>query len=42
MDEDYADDTEYDAATNDALDPASRLFREPTEQERALLKTMRD
>lgn len=42
MDEDYADDTEYDEATNDALDTASRLFREPTEQERALLKTMRD
>ncbi|MFM7166552.1 MAG: DISARM system SNF2-like helicase DrmD, partial [Planctomycetaceae bacterium] len=42
MDEDYADDTEYDEATNDALDTATRLFREPTEQEKALLKTMRD
>ena len=30
MDEDYADDDEYDEATDDAVDTASRLFREPT------------
>ena len=42
MDEDYADDDEYDEATDDALDAASRLFREPTDEELALLKEMKD
>jgi superfamily II DNA or RNA helicase len=42
IDEDYADDEEYDEATGDAVETASRLFTEPTEQERALLKQMRD
>ncbi len=41
MDEEYADDSEYDEATADALDSATRLFAEPTEQEDALLKQMK-
>jgi ERCC4-related helicase len=41
MDEEYADDFEYDEATADALDTATRLFAEPTEQEQALLKQMK-
>jgi len=41
MDEEYADDFEYDEATTDALDSATRLFAEPTEQETALLKQMK-
>lgn len=41
MDEEYADDFEYDEATADALDSATRLFVEPTEQEIALLKQMK-
>jgi len=41
MDEDYADDTDYDEATADALDTATRLFAEPTEAEVALLKQMK-
>ena len=41
MDEEYADDFEYDEATADALDSATRLFAEPTEQEIALLKQMK-
>ena len=38
MEEGYADDTEYDEATTDAVDTASRLFSEPSEKELALLK----
>src|SRR4051794_2958129 len=41
IDEDYADDTEYDEATTDAVDAASLLFSEPTVHEVALLKQMR-
>jgi ERCC4-related helicase len=41
MDEEYADDFEYDEATADALDSATRLFAEPTDQETALLKQMK-
>src|SRR5271157_4514459 len=41
IDEDYADDTEYDEATTDAVDAASLLFSEPSERELALLKQMR-
>ncbi len=41
IDEDYADDTEYDEATTDAVDTASLLFSEPTAIELALLKQMR-
>ena len=41
MDEEYADDFEYDEATADALDSATRLFTEPNEQEVALLKQMK-
>ncbi len=40
VEEEYADDSEYDEATVDALDSATRLFAEPTEQEAALLKQM--
>jgi hypothetical protein len=42
IDEDYADDEEYDEATGDAVETASRLFSEPSEQERTLIKRMRD
>ena len=41
IDEDYADDNEYDEATTDAVDAASLLFSEPTAEELALLKQMR-
>lgn len=41
IDEDYADDSEYDTATNDALEAASMLFVEPVADELALLKQMR-
>jgi hypothetical protein len=37
IEEDYANDSEYDEATDDALDAASRLFSEPTEEELALI-----
>jgi len=42
MDEDYSDDGEYDQAASDALDTATRLFAEPTEEEEALLQKMKD
>lgn len=42
LDEDYADDSDYDTATVDALDTATRLFAEPTEDEQALLDRMKD
>ncbi len=42
IDEDYADDEEYDDATGEAVETASRLFSEPSDQELALIKTMRD
>ncbi|HAI11898.1 MAG TPA: helicase, partial [Phycisphaerales bacterium] len=41
MDEEYADDSDYDEATTDALDTATRLFSEPTADEQALLKQMK-
>ncbi len=41
IDEDYADDSEYDEATTDAVDAASLLFSEPTANEVDLLKQMR-
>jgi superfamily II DNA or RNA helicase len=41
IDEDYADDTEYDEATGDALDTATLLFSEPTDAELTLLRQMR-
>src|SRR5262249_1142700 len=41
IDEDYADDTQYDEATSDAVDTASLLFSEPTENELALLRRLR-
>ena len=42
MDEDYSDDSEYDEATSDALDTATRLFAEPTEEEQGLLQRMKE
>lgn len=42
MEEEYADDTDYDEATADALDTATRLFAEPTADEQSLLKQMKD
>jgi len=42
MDEEYADDGDYDEATADALDTATRLFAEPTADEESLLKQMKD
>lgn len=42
IEEDYADDTDYDVAVGDAVDTASRLFSEPSDEELALLKKMRD
>ena len=41
IDEEYADDEDYDEATGDAVDTASRLFSEPTAEELALLKQMK-
>ena len=41
IEEEYADDSEYDEATADALDSASRLFSEPTEEEQSLLDQMK-
>jgi SNF2 family DNA or RNA helicase len=42
IEEDYGDDDEYDEATIDAVDTASRLFSEPSEEELALIKQMRN
>jgi ERCC4-related helicase len=42
VEEEYADDRELEQATEDAVDTASRLFREPSTDEAALLKQMRD
>ena len=42
MDEEYADDTDYDEATADALDTATRLFSEPTADEEAILQKMKE
>ena len=41
IEEDYADDSDYDEATTDAVDSATLLFSEPNEDEVALLKQMR-
>ncbi len=40
--EDYANDAELEESTNDAVESATRLFHEPTDRERRLLKEMRD
>lgn len=42
VEEEYTDDAELEQATDDAVDAASRLFTEPDDQERALLKQMRE
>ncbi len=41
IEEEYANDEDYDEATEDAVDTASRLFSEPTNEELALLKKMK-
>ena len=41
IDEDYADDDEYEEATSGAVDTATRMFREPGPRERWLLDQMR-
>jgi ERCC4-related helicase len=41
VDEDYADDVEYDEAMTDAVDAASLLFTEPSTEELSLLRQMR-
>lgn len=41
LEEDYADDAEAEQASEDAVDAASRLFREPSSEETALLKQMK-
>src|SRR5205085_2211323 len=41
IEDDYALDDEYDEATTDAVDTASRLFSEPSDEELALLNQMK-
>lgn len=41
IEEDYADDESYDEATVDAVDTATRMFTEPTDEELRLLGKMR-
>jgi superfamily II DNA or RNA helicase len=41
VDEDYADDNELEDTAGDVVDTASRLFREPTAEEMALLREMK-
>jgi ERCC4-related helicase len=41
LEEEYADDSLADEAAEDAVDTATRLFREPTAEELALLKQMK-
>ena len=41
IEEDYGNDEEYDVATIDAMDTATRLFSEPTDDELNLIKQMR-
>ena len=42
VDEEYADDAELEQVTDDAVDVASRLFRQPTDEESSLLRQMRE
>jgi ERCC4-related helicase len=42
IDEEYADDDEAESTAHDAVEAASRLFRDPTGREQALLREMRD
>ena len=42
IEEDYGNDDEYDVATTDALDTATRLFSKPTDEELGLIKQMRN
>lgn len=41
MDEEYADDSDYDEATADAIDSATRLFADQTKTEKELFKQMK-
>lgn len=42
VEEEHADDSAFEEATDDAVEAATRLFRDPTSEEAALLKQMRD
>ena len=42
IEEDYGNDDEYDEATIDAVDTATRLFSEPTKEELELIQQMRN
>ncbi len=42
VDEEYADDRDYEEATDDTVDASTRLFRETTGEEKQLLKQMQD
>ena len=42
INEDYADDEDYETATDEALDTASLLFSQPSDEELKLLKQMKD
>jgi SNF2 family DNA or RNA helicase len=42
VEEEYGDDSAFEEATDEAVEFATRLFRDPTEEEAALLKQMRD
>lgn len=41
VEEEYADDEQYETTTLDAIDAASRIFEESTEREKALLRELR-
>jgi superfamily II DNA or RNA helicase len=41
VDEEFGDDEDYDQTTGETLETASRIFREPDQQERTLLDEMR-
>ena len=42
IEEDYADDDEYEELTHEAVDSASRLFHEPSPHEKSLLNELRE
>jgi superfamily II DNA or RNA helicase len=42
IEEDYADDEEYEEATMEAIDAASRVLHEASQQEKALLRELKD
>ena len=42
IEEEYADDEEYEEATLEAIDSASRVLHEPSQQEKALLRELKE